>query len=492
MSPPRTESPAKSHFSRDVITLVTGTTAGLIITLLASPLITRLYGPEAFGLVALFTSITGICGIVVCLRYEQAILLPESDEEAANVVGLCLIAGILISLLSIPVVILVQEPVVQFLKAPQLAPFLWLIPLTLFLIAISSVLNYWNTRMKGFRRLSVARVTGSVSTTGTQLGLGYLGQATGGVLIGAYILGQIVPAGVLAILIVKDHLSFFRQHITRKGMAEVLGRYSNFPKFDLWSNVLNSISWQVPIFLLAYFFSTTIVGYYSLGMMLIQLPMGLIGSAIAQVFFQRAAEANTEGKLGSLVEEVFKTLVKIGIFPMTVLLFIGSDLFIVFFGPQWATAGTFVQILSVWAFVWFISSPLSSLISVLEIQSWGLNLNIVIFLTRIVPLVIGGMMGNVYLALLLFSISGIFVYGYLCVQALLFSGVPLSVIKNELVSSIPKIAIPGFIFILLGFLSIDARIVIAVACCAGLIYYIWIVKDDPTLQNMINQVIFKK
>ena len=135
MSPPRTESPAKSHFSCDVITLVTGTTAGLIITLLASPLITRLYGPEAFGLVALFTSITGICGIVVCLRYEQAILLPESDEEAANVVGLCLIAGILISLLSIPVVILVQEPVVQFLKAPQLAPFLWLIPLTLFIVS---------------------------------------------------------------------------------------------------------------------------------------------------------------------------------------------------------------------------------------------------------------------------------------------------------------------------------------------------------------------
>ena len=87
----------ESRFSRDVLTLVTGTTVSLIITLLASPIITRLYGPAAFGLLALFTSITGILGVIVCLRYELAIVLPKTDEEAANIFGLCMLLVVLVS-----------------------------------------------------------------------------------------------------------------------------------------------------------------------------------------------------------------------------------------------------------------------------------------------------------------------------------------------------------------------------------------------------------
>jgi len=71
-----------SAFGVDVLTLVTGTTIAQIITVLASPVITRLYGPETFGILALFTSITSIIAVIACMRYELAIMLPESDGEA--------------------------------------------------------------------------------------------------------------------------------------------------------------------------------------------------------------------------------------------------------------------------------------------------------------------------------------------------------------------------------------------------------------------------
>ena len=79
----------KSHFSRDVLTIFTGATIAQIIPVLVSPVITRLYGPADFGLLAVFTSITSIIAVIVCLRYESAIVLASSDEEAANVFGLC-------------------------------------------------------------------------------------------------------------------------------------------------------------------------------------------------------------------------------------------------------------------------------------------------------------------------------------------------------------------------------------------------------------------
>ncbi len=56
-----------SSFATDVLKLVTGTTFAQIIAILASPLLTRLYGPEAFGFLALFTSITSIIGVIACM-----------------------------------------------------------------------------------------------------------------------------------------------------------------------------------------------------------------------------------------------------------------------------------------------------------------------------------------------------------------------------------------------------------------------------------------
>ena len=59
--------PRSSSFTTDVLKLVTGTTFAQFIVILASPLLTRLYGPEAFGFLALFTSITSIIGVIACM-----------------------------------------------------------------------------------------------------------------------------------------------------------------------------------------------------------------------------------------------------------------------------------------------------------------------------------------------------------------------------------------------------------------------------------------
>lgn len=487
--------PASSHpsaFGADVLTLVTGTTIAQIITILASPIITRLYGPETFGLFALFTSITSIIGVVACMRYELAIMLPESDEDAANVLGLCVIIVTIVSVGSIIPLFLLQQSLLQFLKAPQLGAFLWLVPPTIFVSGIFLALNYWNTRTKQFHRLSIARVMRSGSSTGTQLGLGFLGYASGGALIGASVLGQMAATLTLGIQIMRDNLSFFKQNVSWKGMNDVLIRYSNFPKYDIWSAILNSLSWQIPIFLLSYFFSTTVVGYYSLGMMMIQLPMSFIGGAIAQVFYQRAAEARMENNLRPLVENIFKILVKIGLYPMMVLLLIGQDLFIIVFGSQWGIAGLYVQILAVWAFIWFISSPLSTIVSVLEIQSWGLYLNIFIFSTRVVSLVIGGILGDVLIALFLFSISGSIVYGYLCITMMDYSKIPLGEIFRIILSNMALLIPLGIVLLSLVLLDINSLIIVFSACVLGLVYYVYVIKNDPMLQHFFSNTIMRQ
>jgi O-antigen/teichoic acid export membrane protein len=479
----------KSSFSGDVLTLLTGTTISQIITVLASPVITRLYGPEAFGLLALFTSLTSVFIVISCLRYELAIMLPDNDEDAASVLGLCIILVLLVSASSVVLLFLFRYPLLQFLNVEQLAPYCWLIPVTILISGIFLVLNSWNIRTNQFSRLSVARVTGSCSSTGSQLGMGLLGYASGGVLIGASILGQLVSALTLILQITRDQLAFFGKNISWKGLSAVSVRYRDFPKYDTWSALLNMVSWQVPVFLLSAFFSTTIVGYYSLGMMIIQLPMSFIGSAIAQVFYQRVARARHENGVDCIVEDVFRILLVIGSFPLIVLTIIGQDFFAVVFGQIWAEAGIYVQILGLWALVWFIASPLSMLYVALEKQEFGFKFNVINFLTRLGSLIIGGLIGDPVIALLLFSVSGIIVYGYLSAKIFEYTAVrPTRLVHIILPVFIP--ILPAGLILLVMKLAHVAPLILVIAGTALCIAYYWyLIRRDPQITTILGTFI---
>jgi len=67
---------SKSDFKKNVLTLMAGTTIAQAIPIAISPILTRLYTPEEFGLFALFLAIVSIFGVVATMRYEMAIVQP--------------------------------------------------------------------------------------------------------------------------------------------------------------------------------------------------------------------------------------------------------------------------------------------------------------------------------------------------------------------------------------------------------------------------------
>ena len=119
--------PKPSAFATDVLKLVTGTTFAQIIAVLASPLLTRLYGPEAFGFLALFTSITSIIGVIACMRYELAIMLPKTDEEAANRLGSSPPCVAVVSGLTVPALYFGGDALLSLLRAPEPGSYLILV-----------------------------------------------------------------------------------------------------------------------------------------------------------------------------------------------------------------------------------------------------------------------------------------------------------------------------------------------------------------------------
>ena len=164
----------------------------------------------------------------------------------------------------------------------------------------------------------------------------------------------------------------------------------------------------------------------------------------------------------------------------------GKDIFVVILGGKWAEAGVYSQILAVWTFFVFISTPLNNLSSVFERQEINLILNVIIFVTRVIALLIGGLLKNVFLTMWLFALTGILTSGWYILWALRISGVKIStsiltLLKSLLISS-PFLAVVGlgvWVFQLRHLYSFILSAIMA------LLYYTVVVVRDPILKGMV-------
>lgn len=77
-------------FIKNVLIMATGTFGAQVVKMLTSPLITRIYGPDAFGVMGVFVSIIQILIPIAALTYPTAIVLPKSDLIAKELIRLSL------------------------------------------------------------------------------------------------------------------------------------------------------------------------------------------------------------------------------------------------------------------------------------------------------------------------------------------------------------------------------------------------------------------
>lgn len=461
----------ETTFAGDVLKLVSGTGIAHGLSILAAPVLTRLYAPDAFGTLALFTSITAVIAAIGCLRYELSIMLPEDDGEAANLLGLSLVFAILMALLSFPAIWFGGTTLLRALKADHLAPYMNMIPLSIFLLSVLIALNYWNSRTKQFGRLSIARVVHSFGTVSSQIGAGYAGYITGGSLICGGILGQAIGTGVLGGQIWRDDRKQFIEHIRLKSMLRGMKRYKKFPLVSTWAILMNAVAAQLPIFLLSTYFSQTVVGFYALGYRLLTIPAALIGAAVGQVVFQRASVAKREGQLAPLIETTLVRLTTLGILPFLLLSVTGRDVFVVVFGENWATAGVYAQILAPWTMVIFVGSPISSLYHVLERQGLQVLFNIAFILIYIFSLVAGGTRQNPILALGLLSAFGTLLNLCFYMYLAKIAGVHIYSFTTTILRNILMPIFLTSLVILLKILANPHPMIILIIACVILLFY---------------------
>jgi len=400
----------RSEFTKNVLTLLSGTSIAQIIPIIISPILTRIYTPEDFGLFALYNSIILIFATFIGGKFELAILLPEKKEDALNITILSILLALIISFITLWGTFIFHKQIASLSNLKDFSNILYIIPFSILSSGLFQSFNYWNNREKNFKRLAKIKIIQSGTTSTTNVCFGLTGFNNFGLILGSFT-GQCIATFILGHKFLKS-IKSLTDKITHTRIISLGKRYINFPKYEIASSFFNTSSNQAPILLLTTFFNNTITGYFSLSQRILTLPMNLLGTSVSQVFFHEASLCKKENrKLNSLTISTIKKLFYLSFIPMTIIGVFGDYIFQFIFGKNWVIAGNYARILAPWILIVFIISPVSSLLFILEKQKVSLFFNATLLITRVLSLFVGFyLLHNIYQIIALFSLLSIFIW----------------------------------------------------------------------------------
>ena len=151
---------------RGITSIVSGSIAGQGLVILSYPFLTRLYDPAELGLLAVFTSVVGMVGVIAAGCFEPAIPIPPDDGDAADVAWAALAVVVGTTTVTAVVGLLAGGPLAALLGVPKLAQYWWLVAATVFVLGTYMVLSEWMIRDRTYGALGRRNFLQGVSQDG--------------------------------------------------------------------------------------------------------------------------------------------------------------------------------------------------------------------------------------------------------------------------------------------------------------------------------------
>ncbi|SHG03496.1 lipopolysaccharide biosynthesis protein [Ornithinibacillus halophilus] len=400
----------KNKFIKNVTIIASGTALAQVIAFASIPFITRIYGPEAFGILGTFTSISSFVLPIAALTYPIAIVIPKSDIEAKDIMRLSLIVCLLIGLLSVALILIFSDTLLHLLNLEVLGSYLYLIPVAIVVAGGFQVIEQWIIRTQEFKVSAKTAIYQALIMNSSKIGIGlYYPLSVTLIVIQtfAYAIRGLLMISLSDKSIIKKQGSF-----NFKKMLKVACRYRDFPLYRSPQIFVNSASVALPTILLTAFFGPSAAGYFTLGRQVLNTPVTLLGKAVQDVFYPKIIEVSNDNKsIKNIILKAVLGLFSLGALPFGILIIFGPNIFSFIFGYEWYTAGVYARWISLFSLFMLITRPVIAAIPVLNMQRQFLFYEIVSAIIKLSALFIGVYYFNsdIY-AVAFYSLSAMFLY----------------------------------------------------------------------------------
>lgn len=397
---------SKTDTAKNSAILLMANVVSQLLGIVFYPILTRIYSPDDFGLLNLFGSIAGILTLCSTAEYQYSIMLPKSRKSAVA----CFHVGFLILLFTTSlcfVSVLFGKPIASVFNAPDLAKYYWLMPFYVFGIGLWTLLNYWFTRNKRFKDISIYLV----SQSGWNGLIKYF-MGIGGALHIGLILGTVLAPFISILMIIKKSIHTVLKPLfvwDRGECQSVAATYANFPKYSLPRALVNNVSLNLPVLLLTPFFGTSIIGLFGMAVTLSFRPISMIAGSLYQSFYQKFTENVHQNMPIYPLYRKYIRMTLLVVIPFFVLLYpVLPFLSGWFLGEEWIVAGEYIRILLPWLAGTLLLGPFSFLLDIFQKQKLGMFYEVIYLILRFIGLMIGVWMKDFKLAILLYSLISLF------------------------------------------------------------------------------------
>lgn len=345
-------------FVRHVLILASGTAAAQAVPVLASPVLSRLFSPEAFGAFAIIVAMISALSPSCAGRFDVAIVFPLRQRDAQELAGLAFITVSFITLIVLLLIHLYSDLLLVTMNAVALSDWVYCVPLLLFLNGVWNIGNYLSNREQRYKLIAASRILKNSVMICVQIICGILGYQVGGLLAG------FVAGWLLSLLLMGyQHRCYLVKNTVKLSPRKklVAKQYKKYPLYDAPATLFNSATAQIPYFILPVFFSGEIVGQFYMMQRVLYVPLSFISLSVAQVNMKQASQIlKNKGRLDLYVLKMAFLLFLIAVVPMTVIYFYADQLFVFVLGEQWMRAGHFAVILVPAIVIQFVAGALST------------------------------------------------------------------------------------------------------------------------------------
>lgn len=356
------------------------------ITLAVSPILTRIYSPADFALLALMVALSRILYQVSAFSYNQAIVVAESDKDSAALFGLSTALVLLVTMLTAACIIPFRFEIGEAFGNAHFAYWAWVLPVLVFTRGVGSATAQFAITRDAFRLVGVVAIVEAVLAATAKIAIGLsVGPAPGSLLAGACFA---FAAGTILLFVSSRSIARIRE-LRLRMLTDVARRYADFPKYNLWTVLLNATMANINVLFFSAAFTPKIVGSYSLAWRTANLPVQYLGSSLQSVYLRHASENRQQGR--ALRGDFLKTtaaLALVGIIPTCLLIAWGEEIFLLVFGSDWGIAGRFVEIAAPGLFFQLLNRPANVIMTVLRQLRWRMIYTTIYMVARVLALVV--------------------------------------------------------------------------------------------------------
>ncbi len=388
----------ESKALKNIAKISSGTIMGQAISFVTVPAFTRMYGAEVLGIWALFTSIGNIVNSFSCLGLKDAIMIEKDEEKTEDIYTIITTITFFISVLLGIGSFVFFSFIDKSINQPPVISAVILAIMT-FTYAQTQTCYTWLNKHSQYNVLMKNPIIQNASTAIIAIGLGVLGFKTYGYYIG------VVAGNILTFIHMKIRLPKRMFNFKFEKYVRLLKENKEFIQYQLPINVLRTFKDEIPTFLLKTLFSTEVLGYYSIAMKYIKIPVNLLSNAIGRVFLQTVAQMVRQGeKIGDFVIRNMKRTMKLAMFPLMAILSVGDIVCSYMLGSDYLVSGNMLRILVVNCFFMFLGNACQGLPVVLHKQKYTMYSSIMQMFANSAALVIGSFLGNnIYIGLILMA-----------------------------------------------------------------------------------------